>query len=330
MPSLPKNVTLFCFGFLGLASLASVSSLALTADSLAGLRTLTIQSNGDFVIDPGERLIMTAQGDYGTYTVPMRAAWSIVSGEDLGYFFETCDAAKACEFVAGSAGGDVRIHAETSGMTDEEVIHIRPPTPAKPVVSPFTDALPDWAGEPIVTLNESGIIRGYDDGRYGAGDLLTRGQLITILERTLKALYLVHVPSNCRELYNDVPPDHYAYEAACVLRAGGYLDSLSTLNPDDTVTRGETASLLNRVTGPAFLSARNLRLNLILSGGPYFDDVPENSTYYGDTAVVRSIGLMNGNPDGMFQPGKTLNRAEAATIFFRLMKEVKQTGVAGL
>jgi hypothetical protein len=42
------------------------------------------------------------------------------------------------------------------------------------------------------------------------------------------------------------------------------------------------------------------------------------------------IEVMRGNADGTFTTGRTLNRAEAATIFWRVIQEVQDGGVRGL
>lgn len=325
MHSLFRKATALLLGLVGLSALAAISTLSLTANNLAGLRGMEIRPFGDFAIDRGESLLLVAEGDYVSYTVPLRGAWFIVEGEDLGYFEEgRCDSADTCTFRAGDQGGEVTVRVEASGHTDEAVIHIRDPKPPKPVVNPFTDDIPDWAGEPIVGLRDANIIQGYDDGSYGAGDLLTRGQLITIFYRSMIRLGIIQPAYDCGIVYNDIPQGHYAYEAACVFRANRWTDSLSTLSPDDPVTRGETSSLLNRVIGPELLEVMNLRLGKILADGPYFSDVSLSHQYYGDIAVTRALGIMKGNPDGTFGPGTTLNRAEAATIFWRLMDLVSR------
>lgn len=316
-------------GLLGLASAAFVSSYSLGANNLAGLRGIAIRPYGDFTIDPGESLLMTVEGDYATYTVPVRGAWRITGGEQYGWLTERCDASKNCEFQAGDYGGEVKIYVDANGMSDEATIYIREPKPPKPVENPFSDSIPDWAGEPIVELKERSIIRGYDDGRYGAGDLLTRGQLITIFHRALVNLNLLD-PVNCKQVYKDVPAGHYAFSAACAFRQNAWTDSLSTLSPDEPVTRGETASLLNRVIGKAFLDVKNMSLAEVVNSGQIFSDVPTNHQYFVDTAVTRAIGIMKGNPDRTFGPGKTLNRAEAATIFFRVMDSVEELRVQGI
>jgi hypothetical protein len=326
-----RKATGLSLGLVGLSTLAAVSTLTLTANNLAGLRGVEIRPFGDFSIDPGEQLLLTAEGDYVTYTMPLRGNWKILKGEDLGYFLEKqCDSAKTCTFQADEYGGDVTISVEANGRTNEAVIHIRRPEPPKTVENPFVDPLPTWAGEPIVELRERGIIYGYDDGKYGAGDLLTRGQLITIFHRTLLKMNLIALRNDCSMVYNDIPGGHYAYDAACVFRRNHWTDSLSSLGPNDPVTRGETASLINRVVGSALLNAKDLRLGKVIADGPYFSDVPLSHQYYGDTAVTKSTGIMKGNPGGTFSPEKTLNRAEAATIFWRVIQDVQDGGVRGL
>jgi hypothetical protein len=329
MHSLRHKVTLLVLGLVGLSTLAAVSTFTITANNLAGLRQLNIRPFGDFAIDINESLLMTAEGDYVTYTVALRSVWTIIDGKELGSFIGSCDGDKSCEFHAGDRGGDVRIRAEANGYTADETIHIRSPQPKRPVVNPFIDSIPDWAGEPIVELKDRNIIRGYDDGTYGAGDLLTRGQLVTIFHRVLRELRL-SAQTGCPFAYNDVPAEHYAYEAACMFRSKGWTDSLTTLEPDEPVTRGETASLLNRVIGGALLSANDLRLGKVLAEGKVFTDVPLSHQYFGDTAVVNAINIMRGNPDKTFGPSRTLNRAEAATVFHRMMNELEKEGVKGL
>jgi hypothetical protein len=212
-----RKATGLSLGLVGLSTLAAISTLTLTANNLAGLRGVEIRPFGDFTIDPGEKLLLTAEGDYVTYSMPLRGAWKITKGENLGYFLEKqCNSAKTCTFQADEYSGEVTIFVEASGKTDEAIIHIRRLEPKKPVKNPFKDSLPDWAGEPIVELRERGIIYGYEDGQFGAADLLTRGQLITIFHRTLIKMNLIAPRNDCAMVYNDIPGGHYAYDAACV------------------------------------------------------------------------------------------------------------------
>lgn len=311
-------------GLVALSSLAAISTLTATANNLAGLQGVAIRPFGDFAIDPGESLLLTAEGDYVSYTVPMRSTWSIVDGNDLGYFLENdCSNETTCTYKADMQGGDVTIAIHASGFTSQATIHIRTPTTPKPVVNPFLDSLPDWAAQAIVDLRNRAIISGYENGNFGAGDTLTRGQLITIIYRTLLNAHLVSPPKNCSVVYNDIPVGHYAYEAACVFRAQNWTDALSTLEPNDPVNRGETASFISRIFGADLLTAKELRLGTVLAGGPYFSDVPIGNPYYADSAIAKAIDVLRGNPDGTFSPKQILNRAEAATSIWRVLQEIQ-------
>lgn len=329
MNSIMHKATMLLIGLVGLSSLAAISTFTLTANNLAGLRRLEIRSINDFSIDAHENILLTAQGDYVTYMVPLRAKWTVVEGQDYGYLEGSCESTQSCSFQSNGRGGDVIIHAEANGFSDEQTITIRTPQTSTPFSNPFADDIPSWAEQPIVSLRDHHIIQGYNDGRYGAGDLLTRGQLITIFYRTLQAMHLIDT-LNCPIEYNDVQTGHYAYDAACTFRNRGWTDSLTTLEPNDPVTRGETASLLNRVIGGTLLSAQDLRLSSVIDRGQIFSDVPVSSTYFVDTAVAKSLEIMKGNPDGTFGAHLTLNRAEAATIFFRLMDAISRTNLRSL
>lgn len=321
MPSLQRNIALVAVGFASLSALAFGTHLSVTANNLAGLRQLNIRMNGPITIHTNETLLVSAEGDYGTYNAPLRAFWSIVAGRDKGEFLGDCNDAKTCEFFAAQSSGPVTIRAEANGFHDETTFYITGPSevePPAPVEHGFTDEVPAWANIPVVELHEQGIVGGYQDGSFGAGDLLTRGQLYTLFYRTLNAENIIASNAPC-DPFSDVAEDHYAYTATCTFRAMGWGESLQTLQPDEPVSRGETASLLNQVIGPQLLSSASTNLGLIAQGGQIYSDIPTNHPFFTDTAVLHTFGVMTGDPDGRFGPSRTLNRAEAATIFWRVL-----------
>lgn len=320
-------MTLILSAFVVLCVFAATGKIVSTADSLSGLRSVSIKAFGDRTVKTGGSLLLSAMGDYVSYTVPVRALWTIETGDDLGTFNQACDAAETCTFLAGDRAGDIRIRIEANGFSDATTLQIKNPDPVRPVQNPFRDSIPDWGAGSIVELSNRQVIRGYSDGRFGSGDPLTRGQLITILHRALVSLKLVPSTSACRMSYRDVPAGHYAYDAACVFRDLGWLDALSTLSPDDPMSRSETASLLDRVIGGALMSAKNLSLGRIVGKGAVFTDIPASSPAFVDTAVAQAIGIMQGNPDHTFSPKKILNRAEAAAIIWRVMQELQNAKV---
>ena len=322
-----RTVTLIVSAFVLLCVFAATAKIISTADMLAGLRSVTITSFGERAMNPGGSILLSAMGDYVTYTVPVRAAWSIEIGSEYGNFADSCDAAETCTFLAGNRAGNITVRADANGFIGKLTLQVRQTAPTGPVSNPFKDAIPDWGANPIVELNKKSIIRGYADGRFGAADSLTRGQLVTILYRALLSMKLIPGASTCRMAYRDVPTDHYAYDAACVFRDLGFLDSLSTLEPNDPMSRSETASLLDRIIGPALMSAKNISLGRIVGKGSIFTDIPTDHPSFVDTAVAQAIGVMQGNPDKTFSPKKILNRSEAATIVWRAMQELQSAKV---
>lgn len=331
MRTVQRTLTLLLLGFTTLAAMSAVGGTLFTADALSGFRSITIKPSGSLKLETGEHILLTADGDYVTYNIPINAVWNIESGAEFGSFAGQCIETEQCTFRAGDRGGQVHIRATGYyGKSDTVVITVAEPSAPVPVHNPFNDEIPSWAGEPIVRLSDKRILRGYDDGRFGAGDALTRGQLVVLIFRALTDLKLVTTDSVCRIPYQDVPQGHYAYEAACTFRNEGWTDSLSTLDPNAPLTRSEAASLLARSVGPALLEAQSISLKTILSNGAVFRDIPETHGAFTDTAIVASIGLMKGNPDGTFAPAGILNRAQAATIVWRMMEALREEGVRGL
>lgn len=309
------------------------------ATNLAGLQFITIAPQTT-TLEPYGSVTFSAEGDYATFTKAVQVNWFIEGGSALGNLSGSCENSGACTFVAGNAGGDVTIRGQVSTFSDTASIHINEPEPEEETDTdddgmldhsqhPFQDEIPAWAGNPIMELNQMGILRGYDNGKFGAGDLLTRGQLITIFSRILSYLGIWETPASCNQTFNDVPPENYAFQHACGFASAGWLGG-SSLGVDDQVSRGETASTINQVAGADLLTANGLSLGNIVTQGQVYTDIPPSHPFFADTSVLKLLSIMTGNPDGTFKPDRTLNRAEAATVFWRLMKVVEAAGIGKL
>lgn len=83
-------------------------------------------------------------------------------------------------------------------------------------------------------------LSGYSDGRFGPGDALTRGQVVTVLWR------MAGRPLTTGAGFSDIGRDSYCYQATLWARehdiASGYLDG--RFGPDDPVTREQLAKLV--------------------------------------------------------------------------------------
>nr|WP_285855702.1 S-layer homology domain-containing protein [Paenibacillus camelliae] len=86
-----------------------------------------------------------------------------------------------------------------------------------------------------------------------------------------------------------------------------------SFNPEGTVTREEMAELIVRALG----------YNTLAQHEHIFADKFNDSQHIknkGQAAIVVGLNIMSANADGKFQPSKKVQRAEAATAFFRYLQ----------
>lgn len=287
------------------------------------LKAVLIDTKGTKAIDTFTSLRMTAMGEFVSGTVPVKARWYAKPEGGPDVELTSCAQKQQCEF-ATDAPGLVEINAVAQGKIGGVTIAV-----TEPRSRAFTDEVPAWADESVSSLRSLGIIRGYDDGRFGSADSLTRGQVLVLLTRVLAQTELAKPPRPCDQVSAFVPINHYAFDAYCLFDDRGWETGWSVA-PDEPMSRGETAAYVNRVFGPAMLSALDISQGALLSGGPYFTDVPSDDWYFYDTAVANATGIMTGDPDGSFRMNDILNRAEGATVIRRLLDTITSLGIESL
>ncbi|EKD67419.1 MAG: hypothetical protein ACD_48C00422G0001 [uncultured bacterium] len=186
--------------------------------------------------------------------------------------------------------------------------------------SVFTDEIPTWASDSIYRLNAAGVIKGYDDGRFGPSDNLTRGQVVTLLYRTLKYKNIINDPDpEACSYYGDVKDTDYYYVPVCIVSLNSesavFDNDPDTFSPDALVTRAEVARLTDLILGGTFLGS----MNKDREEGVVFEDVPKGSEYFDNIALAYTTGLMSGKSEGHFDPDGLLNRAEMSVIMDRTL-----------
>lgn len=295
----------------------------LTAEVLPPLSLLKIDVYGDTTIDSGETLRMTAIGYYGTATAPIKPVWRLVDGPGS---LRDC-ALRECTYVSTDAGS-ATVEVEAHNQTKKVQIQIR----GESVIfnDAFTDAIPSWAAAPIISLNKKKILRGYDDGRFGAGDTLTRGQLVTLIYRMLIDRGFLEDDTNCQGSYTDVPSAHFAYRSTCTFRAQGWSVSLREFDVNAPASRATIAIFLTRILGPELLATKGMSLGDIIAKGTVFSDIPLDHNSFIDSGVMKAIDIMQGYNDGSFKPEQILNRAEAATVIDRALRIIDMSGITRL
>jgi hypothetical protein len=120
----------------------------------------------------------------------------------------------------------------------------------------FTDvASSAWYGGYIETASSYGIIKGYDTGKFGPQDTISREQAMAMLARSMKitGLETALTSDDVNQLtaaYTDgASISAYAKEALAACLKSGIVAgrSNSTIAPKSSVTRAEVAAMMERL-----------------------------------------------------------------------------------
>lgn len=127
------------------------------------------------------------------------------------------------------------------------------PTPRQP--SPangagFTDTVGHWAQGSILAAQQTGLTRGYQDGKFSPDRPINRAELVTIISRA-KEWKDSEASLPAESLYSDVPKSHWAYLSVLSARrhgaVSGYPDG--TFRPERRASRAEAFVLINKAFG---------------------------------------------------------------------------------
>ncbi len=290
---------------------------ASVSDKLQGIK---ITPSGPLTMKAGDEQSFTVEAVYSTGTIPIHALCAGPS--EVGSFSNELT---TCTFKAKKAG---QANMTVDAMNLKLKVQI-----TVTAANPFKDELPDWAENQILKLYGLGIIKGYDNGTFGAGDPVTQGQMVTFLYRLLLHKTLVQEPNlaACQLPYEDIPADHYARPAFCSFQEKGMKvpgeKKPTQYNVDLGALRSTAAKYVNWSVGATLLDASKIVVDL---SAQVFSDVFLNHPNFADIATVNALEIIKGYPEGTFGPTDGLNRAQAAVILYRIMEKLDQYKVTVL
>ncbi|WP_309090908.1 NlpC/P60 family protein [Domibacillus sp.] len=121
--------------------------------------------------------------------------------------------------------------------------------------------------------------------------------------------------------FTDIEKTDLAYNAVKSLTEQGVINGFTadTFAPDEKITRGQAAAIINRVRGlkPEKMS--------------YFTDVPKTNRFAVDIAAVHEAGIMNGYGDKTFGLEEEMTRNEMASLIQRAFNlKVSETAAANV
>ncbi len=144
--------------------------------------------------------------------------------------------------VSGNADGTFRPSSEINRAEFSKIlINALGIVPKNAFGKTFADVTRDaWFADFAETAAELGIIKGYPDGTFGAGNSITRAELFTMLFRTARK----SPPSS--SFFSDVSADAWFADGANFAAKNDLLDFGETFDPALRMTRGEVAESISR------------------------------------------------------------------------------------
>lgn len=172
----------------------------------------------------------------------------------------------------------------------------------------FTDlSTSHWAYNNIMSLSQSGVVNGYEDGTFRPENMVTYGEF-------MKLVICTYVPNNGYKTLS--ANNHWASGYVIGAELRGFLPvglvSFDKLDkPIDRINMAKLLALIDaRVTSEEYKKIKEL--DFVDIGG-----LPNEYVQYIDRLVNR--GYIKGNPDKTFKPADNLSRAEMVTILLRVM-----------
>ncbi|MBU5212979.1 S-layer homology domain-containing protein [Heyndrickxia oleronia] len=167
----------------------------------------------------------------------------------------------------------------------------------------FKDTVPSWAADEVIYLAQKGIIAGYDNGKFGANDLIQRVHSGLLIKRSIIFDDTIAPDPN----YKDVNKNTYGYTTIAKLTEKGiFSGNNGYFYPSHSLTRGEMAKIL--------VEAFHLKGSLQHT----FNDVNKHwANEY--IMILQANQITQGYPDGSFKPNEKITRAEFSTMLARMM-----------
>ncbi|GAB6180242.1 hypothetical protein JCM14036_15610 [Desulfotomaculum defluvii] len=166
-----------------------------------------------------------------------------------------------------------------------------------------------WAEKQISDWVQSGLAKGYEDGKFKPENNITRAEFMALVNRSFgftKAIEVNFLDVNAN--------DWFAGDIAKAMAAGyigGYQDG--TMKPNNQITRQEVASIIARLL--QLDASTNININNFKDA----KDMPQWSR--NAIGAVTANGYMGGYADQTFKPIKPITRAEAIVSLDRVTGE---------
>ena len=191
---------------------------------------------------------------------------------------------------------------------------------------PFSDAKGNWAEAAIAEMYVKGVINGYQDSTFKPNRPVTMLEAVVILGKMLN-----YEPSEFDlesnkylQINFSIPEWAIGYVAMALKQDLLLYSELQKASLQQPLTREEAAVLAVRSLGLAKQARKKTNAPLPFSDS---QQIEENIRAY--VSLACEYKIMNGFPDGRFQPDTPLSRSEMAVMLSNIALHLNSDGVTG-
>ncbi|QGG47218.1 S-layer homology domain-containing protein [Heliorestis convoluta] len=164
-----------------------------------------------------------------------------------------------------------------------------------------------WAEKWIEKMIQKGIVSGYPDGTFQPTKEITRAEFATIVNNALDKN-----DATAEANFTDVKTSDWYYRQVAIAKKEGYISGYpdGTFKPNQPISRQEAAVLMTNL----------LKLDQNAQLRWYSDQNQIGNWAATSIAAVNKAGLMQGYPEGTFQPLNPITRAETAVLIDKVLE----------
>lgn len=177
----------------------------------------------------------------------------------------------------------------------------------------FKDISGHYAERQIIALYRMGVVNGTNEAMYNPNKQLTRAQFASMLMNTI-----TDVESDVKDspAFKDID-NHWAKEDIVQLYKLGVINGSSPVafNPNKPITRQQAAAMMER-----YLVLTGTDTDKFSNTLPFNDNDKISEYARSGVSVLVNMGVVDGDPNGFFNPADTLTRGQMAKILYGVIE----------
>ena len=180
--------------------------------------------------------------------------------------------------------------------------------------NPFTDVKEnEWFYDSVKYAYENDLMKGISNTEFAPDSEVTRAMFVTVIYR------MENEPQTEKCAFTDVESGSYYENAVAWANENGIVSGISEecFAPNEPITREQMAAIIYRYA--AFKG-----YDITTSSNTSYTDNDDISDYAKDAVIwAAEKSVMTGNTDGSFAPKANTTRAQVASVFMRMVENLK-------